>query len=544
MCKRLSPLLPPGLSVVQVLPSAEGITILTAVRSGSAVCPDCGRRSHAVHSRYERRLADLPWQGRAVLVRVRTRRFFCRNPHCRRLTFAEPLTAITARSARRTSRLADLQRLIGLAAGGEAGARLLARIAMPISATTVLRLLVSQPVPVRATPRVLGVDEWAWRRGHRYGTALVDLEANRIVDLLPDRAADSFAAWLRAHPGVEMIVRDRGGAYADGASLGAPAARQVSDRWHLLRNVGDALREVVEHHHATTSRVAREVAAELKHEAAAALAPFAGSEAAPPSSVRPLTALEQRRAAAKAERQARHDAAVAMTDAGLPLASIAAHFGKDPRTIRHWLRMGHPPWADRRPGRSILDPYRGYLEQRFADGCRNATRLWREICAQGFAGRPGVVKVLIGRWRRTAPPSTSGHATRPGWKPPSMRKLTRLLTSNRAEASAGDQRLCTRLLEAAPELAAAVTSAERLMKLLRRQSSEPLADVLAAMAATPLARLAKSLTHDQDAVQGALDTPWTTSPVEGQICRIKLIKRQMYGRAGFPLLRQRVMEAA
>ena len=376
-----------------------------------------------------------------------------------------------------------------------------------------------------------------WRKGHRYGTVLVDLERNQVVDLLPDRRAETFSAWLRAHPGVEVIARDRAGAYADGAAQGAPGAVQVADRWHLLRNVGDALRHAVERHHAALRRIAREVAAELAAER------VAGEPASKPEPV--PTALERRRAEARARRQARHDEAVRLREGGATLAAIAAALGTPPRTLAHWFATGHAPLRDRGHAGSVLDPFRDYLERRYAEGCRNARQLWRALRAQGFRGRPTIVRVWIGRWNKAgsggAPTATSPH---PGWRPPSVHAVTRLLTSDRDSAPDRDQRLCARLLEEVPELVAAADAARRFARVLRNEGAEPLADMLDAMRGTLLDSLATSLERDAAAVQAALDTPWTTSPAEGQIDRLKTLKRAMYGRAGFPLLRVRVLHAA
>ena len=245
MTKRLLPLIPGGLVVEQVLPEPDRVTVVARSRLPTAACPDCHASSSRVHSRYERRLADLPWQGRPVAVRLRARRFFCAEPACPRRTFAERLPGIARPSARRSERLADVQRQVALALGGEAGTRLSARLAMPTSADTLLRLARSATRPEPPVPRALGVDEWAWRKGRRYGTILVDLERKTVVDLLPDRDAGSFAAWLHDHPGVEVVARDRADVYADGARRGAPRAVQVADRWHLLRNLGDAVRAAI-----------------------------------------------------------------------------------------------------------------------------------------------------------------------------------------------------------------------------------------------------------------------------------------------------------
>jgi transposase len=530
-------LIPSGLLVQQVVPTPDHVTIIAKARQPTADCPTCRRPSGRIHSRYERRLHDLPWQGRPVILRLRARRFHCPNLACPRRTFTERIGQVAGVAARRTGRLADLQRQVALATGGEAGSRLAGRLAMAASPDTLLRLVSrTEPVP-RPTPRVLGVDDWALRRGHRYGTVLVDLERHAVVDLLPDRQADTLAAWLRRHPGVEVVARDRAGAYAAGARAGAPQARQVADRWHILRNLGDALRSVVERQHGAIRRIARQVAEEMADR------PHGRTIEVP----RP-TAPERRKQAAFARRQARYEQAERLLADGLPLPDAAARLGVDPRTLRRWRAIGHAPLWDRRPGGSILDPFRDHLERRWAEGCGNARQLWRELVELGFAGRPSIVRVWTGRRRKAdaiAGVPSPGQGPRPRrWKPPSLHRRTRLLTAAPGEASGPDRLLCDRLLAQMPDLRAAASAARRLAGLLRKADTGELASVLEEMAATPLARFAEGLKRDAAAIQNALELPWTTSPVEGQVNRIKTLKRAMYGRAGFDLLRRRVLLAA
>ena len=382
---------------------------------------------------------------------------------------------------------------------------------------------------------MLGVGEWAWRRGHRYGTVLVDLERNRVLDLLSDRRAETLAAWLKGNPGVEVVARDRAGVYADGVRQGAPDAVQVSDRWHLLRNLGDAVHAAAERHHAAVRRVGREVMAQPPTEDAL------GAPAADRMDV-----ARRRGEAARARRQARFEEAARLHAAGASTSDIARRLGADRKTLRRWLRAGAvSSW--RRPRRGgLLDPHRAYLERRWAEGCRNAARLWRELLALGFPGRPATVRAWATQRRRAEPSGSRVPMTADGqpWRPPSGRRVARLPMADADTLSAPDRAFVSQLLEQAPALSAAVAVARRLALLLRRRSDEKLGDVLTAADATPLAGFVVELRKDVDAVQAALDLPWTTSPVEGQIGRIKMIKRTMYGRAGFELLRARVLHAA
>lgn len=535
MSKRLLPIVPAGLTVVQVFPEPDRLVIITALRSNRAVCPGCRTPSRRPHGFYERTLADLPWQGRPVSLQVQLRRFQCRNPACSRRTFSQTPPTLARPRARRSERLRDVQRHLGLALGGEPAARLAQRLAMPTSPDTLLRLVRAGPIPPRPSPRVVGLDEWAWRRGRRYGTILVDLERNAVVDLLPDRESGSVAAWLRHHPGIEIVARDRADVYGEAARQGAPAATQVADRWHLLCNLSSALQAVVGEHHAT-----------IRAAAEAVQGPRLTTALAEQTASRPLTAAQKRSIAKQEPRQARHAEMVKLRMAGASIAAIARAFGMERKTVRRWMRGDGPPLWRKPPQPTLLDPHLPYLERRWGEGCRNAAQLARELTCLGAEVRPRAVRAWATRRRRAGADALDAglKAVILSWKPPSVTRTTRLLQQDAAKLAAEDRAFVEHLLARAPELAKAVALAKRLAQLLRRQSDESLDGWLEEVRYSALARFADRLRQDIAAVRSAIETDWSTSPVEGQISRVKMIKRQMYGRAGFELLRQRVLNAA
>jgi transposase len=308
----------PRLALQDVVINAEQILLIAQAIGSSSPCPRCGALSTRVHSRSTRTLADLPSQGRAVRIELRVHRFFCLATDCPRQTFAERLPEVAAASARTTARLQEAHQLIGRALGGEAGARLAAPLGMPTSPDTLLRRVRRSPLSPQAPVRVLGVDDWAWRRGQRYGTILCDLERRRPVDLLPERSADSFASWLKAHPGVEIISRDRGDEYIKGANQGAPEAVQVADRWHLLANLREALMRAVDRHHAHVLEAAKAVAASQEPEPppAETLQTEPAEERLPPDH---RTARSQQR---RGRRRERYRRVVELSEQGMSLRGI------------------------------------------------------------------------------------------------------------------------------------------------------------------------------------------------------------------------------
>ena len=226
-------------------------------------CPCCAQLSHRIHSHYVRTLADLPWQERAVCIRLHARRFFCTNGQCKTRIFTERFPEFVVPYGRRTLALHQALHLIGLALGGRAGARLAQGLKMRVARDSILRALRRWPEETSSYKessglRVVGIDDWAFRKGQRYGTIFCDLERHRVLDLLDDRNCQSAAAWFRAHPEIQIISRDRGGIYAQAAREGAPQAIQIADRWHLLKNLGDMLQRLIDRHHGSVRQAEKE----------------------------------------------------------------------------------------------------------------------------------------------------------------------------------------------------------------------------------------------------------------------------------------------
>jgi len=531
LSKSLLSLLPVGLVVDRVVVAADRVIVAVHGRGTVGSCPLCRHPSRRVHSRYVRRLGDLPWQGRVGQLDLQVRRFRCSAPECPRRVFAERLPAAALPRVRRTARLAEAQRRIAFSAGGEAGARLASRLAMPVSGDTLLRLIRTAPLPAAPTPRVIGIDDWAWRRGQRYGTLIVDLERNRPIDVLPDRDAQTVEAWLNRHPGIDVVARDRAGAYADGVRSGAPEAVQVADRWHLLRNLGDALAKVLDRHHGDL-RAAAVTAAERVQDAQ----PAPDMPSAPPA--------EPHAFDRHAVRRDRFNEAMELHGQGWPVRRIACAVGANRQTVQGWLRSGQLPTWRQQPRGSTVDRHAEHLDRRWNEGCRNAAQLWREIQEQGFRGQLRTVQRWV-RDRRGADPAASGagRATA-AWPMPSKQRAAWLVVADPERMSATEQRFVDTLIARSPELAGLISLAREFSSMVRCQQADWLDGWLAAAKGFALAGFAGGLVRDLAAVRAALSLPWSTGPVEGQISRLKTIKRTMCGRAGFELLRHRVLQAA
>jgi transposase len=374
---------PDAIRLTYIRSATDSITIVVKAVLPYSSCPLCGSDSTLVHSRYMRRIADLPWQGVSVKLELHTRRSRYDNDLCPRRIFCERLPQVVATYARKTVRLNDALRLIGFLIGGEAGARAAVRLGMGVSPDTLIRCVRQTMSPAMPTPRVLGVDDWAKRKGQSYGTILVDLERRRPVDLLPDREAETLAAWLKAHTGVEIITRDRSRAYAEGITNGAPHTLQVADRFHILKNLSEALERLLTRQHQFVRAAVQSPT--VSPQPSPLSPPQVELPAISQPTFLPPLCLRPGIAERRDNSLTLYNEVVSLKREGLSTGEVAARVGKCHRTVRRWLRLGEFREL-RRHRRSLLDSYFPYISIRWEEGCRNASESWRELVERGYRG--------------------------------------------------------------------------------------------------------------------------------------------------------------
>jgi transposase len=501
----------------------------------AAACPSCQHRSRARHSAYRRTIADLPLAGAMLVLHLQVRRFFCRHATCPQRIFAERFPTLVPVRGRHSRGICAALRHVGVAVGGRAGARLAHALGIPGSYRTIVRLVHGAPFPSVTAPRVIGLDEWAWRRGRRFGTIVCNLEHHQVIELLPERSAPSVAQWLQAHPSVEVVCRDRSRLYAEGIRQGAPQAIQVVDRFHLVQNLGEAL----ERFFLRYRRDLHALGAALHQSAELTPTPAMLSQARHSRWVHRYHEIQRLRAQQ------------------LGIAAIARRVQVSRPTVYRYLAMPQPPerQRSRHRGRPLVAPFTPYLRRRWNAGCRNAQQLWRELVAQGHQPARRTVERYVGQLRRETGtrfkfrPATPAplyveeqDERRPA--PLTALRAARLFLARPEDQHPMDRALLAQLLGLDPVMSDTYHKVQAFCRLVRQRHSDDfdawLTDVQHS-GVKELRAFAKGLLKDAAAVRAGLSLVWSNGPTEGFIQRLKLLKRQAYGRAGIDFLRHRML---
>ncbi len=529
--------LPEGMLIEQIQLTENGLVIEVVATTPTACCPLCSEPSSSIHCHYRRTLRDAPCAGRRVQLFLTVRKFSCRNPYCERKVFAERLPAFVEPWARMTIRHCQQITSIGLATCGKGGARLAARLGIQTTRQSILRRIMDLPDVLTGSVLFLGIDDFSFRRGYRFGTILVNLECHKVVGLLPDREAETSAAWMRQQPDLMVVSRDRGGEYARAATLGAPQATQCADRFHVVKNLTEATQLLL-------ARCQTEIMAQ--------------SRAAEPSSLdqkkqmisiqewRPLEPahVEKARLARRAGRQARYQQAVELHERGMKPKEIAKLLDLSDRTIQKWLASGTFPEAKKRRKRqSSFEEFAPFMLKRWQEGERRGVTFLHDLREQGYTGSERTVYRYLETLKQTeVKASASLHrlqkfsATTAAW----------LFVRDPKTLDEIEQEDLAAILQVSTTLKQAYGLVQDFLCMVHKREGERLDIWLAQIAESGLPELqsfAAGVEKDKDAVRAGLTWSINNGMVEGHVTKLKLIKRQGYGRAGFPLLRKRVLHA-
>jgi transposase len=529
--------LPEGMLIEQIHITENGLVIEVVATHPQSCCPLCSQTSSSIHSHYRRILRDAPCAGRRVQLFLTARRFYCRNSYCERRVFTERLPTFVEPWARMTIRYWKPLTDIGLATCGKGGVRLAARLGIQTSRQTILRRIMALPDVARGSVVFVGIDDFSFRRGYRFGTILVNLESHRVVDLLPDRQAETAARWMYQQPDLAVVSRDRGGEYASAAREGAPQAIQCADRFHVVKNLTEAVQVLL-------ARCQAEILAEKKQDE-----PSQDEQDKPIISIEewrpPEPAhVEKVRLARRAGRYTRYQQVVELRQQGIKPQDIAQQLGLSDRTVHRWLAAkAFPEAKKRRKRQSSFDAFAPYVLKRWQDGERNGLALWREIKAQGYTG----TERSVYRHLETLKQAEVRAALNPARvQKYSVNTAIWLFVRDPKKLDEIEREDLAAFCQASAPLKKAYDLLQDFLSMVHKREGQRLDAWLAKAAQSGLAELqsfAAGVEKDKDAVQAGLTWPMNNGMVEGHVTKLKLIKRQMYGKAGFALLRQRVLHA-
>jgi transposase len=513
---RPSRFVPAGFTVEHYEIGGDNAVIRVRAAAVSSICPSCGACSLRVQSRYWRQAADLPMAGRRVVLRIMVRRFWCDAVLCGRRIFAERFgDDVLAPLSRRTGRLEMIVHHLGLVLGGRPAAIFADRLMVPVSNDTLLRVVRRRARLPTETLSVIGIDDFAWRRNHRYGTIVCDLERRRTVTLLPDRETATSEAWLRHHPSIAIIARDRGGGYGEAAARALPDAQQVADRWHLMENASRAFLDAVR----KSMRQIRSVV---------------GATVINPDL---LTSAERLQYEGYLRREETNASVMSLFKEGIPIKRIVKRTGLSRDTVRSIVRGQRSDVF--RTRQSSLEERLPWLDAQWDAGKRNAAALWRAMRMQGFRGSMRVVSEWATR-RRRAEKADAETLTRV----PSARTIARLMTGGRDRLSKAETVIVAAIEQGLPQLVSARELIADFHQMIRTRTIAAMTPWLERAAESLVASFGNGVRKDEAAVRAAITSPWSNGQTEGQITKLKLVKRQMYGRGKMDLLQARLIGAS
>ena len=513
---RFSRLVPPGLILDQASHDGDVLRLTVKPRAGWARCPICGASTCRVHSRYQRHLADLPIAGRPVRLTLWARRFHCDAVACPRRIFVERFDPeVVTPWGRRTARLDELTHHLAIALGGRPAARLARRLMLPVAKDTLLRSVRRRGSPPIIPPTVVGVDDWAWRRNRRYGTIICDLERHRTIALLPDREPATAQDWFSSQPQVAIVTRDRAGGYALAVARALPDATQVADRWHLMENASRAFLEAVR----ASMRQIRSVLGVT----------IVNAEL--------LTAAERIQDEGFLHREEANAAILDLASDGVPIKQIVRRTGHSRGLVRKILRGQRSEIF--RTRENSLEVHLPWLDAQWSAGQRNGAELWRQLRQHGFRGSLRVVTEWATRRRRAETMDVTALG-----RIPSARTLARLLTLGRDGLSRAETVMVAAVEGGLPQLVEARDVIAAFQGMIRRKALAELEPWLVRARASLTASFAAGVAKDLTAVAAAVSLPWSNGQTEGQITKLKLVKRMMYDRGKLDLLQARLIGAA
>jgi transposase len=528
--------LPDGLEIIAISTNEQEVQIRVVSNRLICACPRCSKPSCAIHSYYRRKPLELPCAGQAVRLELSVKKFFCREKECSQKIFAERLSEFLEPSSRLTGRLRTIVQAIVGAFNAKAGARLGVQLGIQLSRTTFLQSLQRVQIPPVGKVEYVGIDDFAWKRGKRYGTVNVDLDSHCIIDLLPDRETESVKKWLESHPEIEVVSRDRGGAYADGAAQGAPQAIQCADRWHLCKNLGDAVESYLKRQPLSIPVPTLPVSTSETEETPARASTY-------------VQRRQERLSQATFEKkQEIVEKVCEMHQQGRSGHDIAADLGLARGTVRKYLQIEGPVRiAPRARKPSLLDPYYEYLCQRWNEETPTALQLFEELQEKGFQGGLSIVKDFVTRLRRGLPGLKQPPQSIKLRETPSMlsaRELRWLLAKREDDLTSEEKQCLVKLLESSQEVSHLYRFLHSFLRMVRELKPDLLNGWMKEVRESQINELVSfvnGIDRDYDAVRAGLTYSWSQGPVEGAVNKIKTHKRLMYGRASFSLLRKKML---